>query len=104
MSLVIAALGALAADTVVVAPELWDRPHSGQTVLEQPALKQAVYAYLAQPGARLIIHHAARQESLLHAEELRTWLVALAVEAEHIALRGGLQSGDPVKIEVVSPQ
>ena len=104
LSLILAALGARAADTVVVAPELWDRPRSGRIVLDQPAVKQAVNACLGQPGARLIIHHAARQESLLHAEELRAWLVALAVEAERIALRGSLQAGEPLKIEVITPQ
>ena len=104
LSLVLTALGVCAADTVVVAPELWDRPRSGQIVLEQPALKQVVKAYLGQPGVRLIIHHAARQESLLHAEELRAWLVALAVEAERIALRASLHAGEPLKIEVVTSQ
>ncbi len=95
-------LGARAAETVTVAPELWDRPRSGSAVLEQPAVKQAVGGYLAQPGARLIIHHAAQQESLLQAEELRAWLVAFAVEAERIVLRSGLRPGEPLKIEVVS--
>ncbi|OGA46699.1 MAG: hypothetical protein A3F74_21035 [Betaproteobacteria bacterium RIFCSPLOWO2_12_FULL_62_58] len=102
--LVLTALGVRAAETVVVAPELWDRPRSGQIVLEQPALKQVVKAYLGQPGVRLIVHHAARQESLLHAEELRAWLVALAVEAERIALRASLHAGEPLKIEVVTSQ
>ena len=69
-----------AAETVTVPPELWDRPRSYRAVLEQPAVKQAVSAYLARPGARLIIHHAAGQEPQLQAEELRAWLAALAVE------------------------
>lgn len=99
---IVAMLNAWAGETVSVAPELWDRPRSGRAVLEQPAVKQAVGAYLAQPGARLIIHHAAQQESLLQAEELRAWLVAFAVEAERVMLRGGLQTGEPLKIEVVS--
>lgn len=103
-SLLFAALGVCAAEMAVVAPELWDRPRSGRAVLEQSAVKQAVNAYLAKPGTRLIIHHAARQESLLQAEELRSWLAALAVEAERITLRGGLQSGEPLKIEVVTSQ
>ncbi len=100
--LLLAALGAQAAEVVAVAPELWDRPRSGRAVIEQPAVRQAVNAYLAQPGVRLVIHHAARQESLLQAEELRAWLVALAVEAERIVLRAGLQPGESLKIEVAT--
>ena len=100
--LLLAALGARAAEALAVAPELWDRPRSGGVMLEQPAVKQAVNAYLAQPGVRLIIHHAARQESLMQAEEMRAWLVALAVEAERIALHADLQPGEPLKVEVAA--
>jgi hypothetical protein len=67
-----AALPAVA-QSFVVPPELWDRPRSGRAVLEQPAIRQAVNACLAQPGSRLIVRHAAGQESLLAAEELRSW-------------------------------
>lgn len=92
---------ALAQPTFPVPLELWDQPRSGQIVLEQPAVRQAVNAYLAQPGASLVIHHAAGQEPLLQAEELRAWLMALAVDAERIGLNGDLKSGKPLKIEVV---
>jgi hypothetical protein len=94
---------AFAGPTFPVTAELWDRPRSGQVMLEQPALKQAVNAYLAQPGARLLIHHAAGQEALLQAEELRAWLTALAVESGRVSLRNDLKSGEQLTIEVESP-
>lgn len=90
-----------AQETFPVPLELWDRPRSGQIVLEQPAIKQAVNALLLQPGASLILHHAAGQEPLLQAEELRAWLIALAIGAGRIGLRSDLKSGEPLKIEVV---
>jgi len=90
-----------AGELIPVPVNLWDRPRSGQIVLEMPEVKQAVNACLAQPGTRLIIHHAAGQEPLLLAEELRAWLVALAISAEQVGLRNDLTSGDPLKIEVV---
>jgi hypothetical protein len=96
-----AAAVAAAAQTFVVPPELWDRPRSGKTILEQPAIKQAVNACLAQPGSRLVVHHVAGQEGLLAAEELRSWLIALAVDAGRISLRGGLKLAEPLKIEVI---
>jgi hypothetical protein len=92
---------AAAAQTFVVPPELWDRPRSGGTILAQPAIRQAVNACLAQPGSRLVVHHAAGQEGLLSAEELRSWLIALAVDAGRISLRGGLKPTEPLRIELV---
>jgi len=90
-----------AAQTFVVSPELWDRPRSGKAVLEQAAVRQAVDAYLAQPGSRLVLHHGPGPESLLAAEELLSWLVALAIENARISLRSDLQHSDPMRIEVV---
>jgi len=92
---------AAAAQTFVVPPELWDRPRSGRVVLEQPAIRQAVNTCLAQPGSRLVVHHAAGQESLLAAEELRSWLMALAVEPGRITLRNDLKPSEPLRIEVI---
>ena len=68
--------------------------------MAQPPIRQAVAAWLAQPAARLVVHHGAGQESLLQAEELRAWLTALALEAERIALRGDLKRGEPLQLEV----
>jgi hypothetical protein len=90
-----------AAQAFVVPPELWDRPRSGRAVIDQPAVRQAVGACLAQPGSRLLIRHGIGQESLLAAEELRTWLVALAIEPARISLRNDLQPAEPLRIEVI---
>jgi hypothetical protein len=92
---------AASAQTFMVPPELWDRPRSGQAILQQPAIRQAVNACLAQPGSRLVVHHAAGQEWLVAAEELRSWLTALAVDAGRISLRSGLKPSEPMRLEVV---
>jgi hypothetical protein len=91
---------ALATETFPVPPELWDRPRSGRIVLDVPAVRQAVSVCLAQPTASLIIHHAAGQDPLLQAEELRAWLIALAMGAERISLRSDLTPGESLKLEV----
>ena len=95
------AAAAVAAQSFVVPPELWDRPRSGRAMLEQPAVRQAVNACLAHPGARLVVHHGAGQESQLAAEELRSWLAALAVEPGRISLRNDLQPSEPLRLEVI---
>ena len=92
---------AVAAQTFVVPPELWDRPRSGRTVLEQPAVRQAVSAWQALPGARLVVHHGPGQESQLAAEELRAWLAALAIEPARISMRNDLKPLEPLRLAVV---
>lgn len=89
------------AQSFIVAPELWDRPRSGREVLGQPGLRQAVHAYLERPGSRVVVRHGAAQESRLAAEELRSWLAALAVEPGRISLRNDLKPSEPLIIEVL---
>lgn len=83
--LLLLALPAQAAD---LAPELWDRPRSAQAVMAQPVVQQTVAAYQASSAARIVIIHGPRQEAQLQAEELRAWLVALAVDSNRLQLRG----------------
>jgi hypothetical protein len=89
------------AQSFTVPPELWDRPRSAQAVMERPAIKQAVVAWLAVPGARMAVHHGSSQESVLQAEELRAWLIALAIEAERVSVRNDLAPSEPLRLEVM---
>ncbi len=86
---IVAALSAavLPAVAAEVPAELWDRPRSAQTVLAQPAVQQAVAAYLAKTGVRIRVVHGPRQEVQLQAEELRAWLIALAVDGGRVQLQ-----------------
>lgn len=84
-----------------VAPELWDRPRSARAVLDQQAIREAVRAHLAQPGSRIVIHRGYGQNPLLQAEELRAWLMTLAVDAARINLLNDVKPGESLKIEVL---
>ena len=99
--LCVAAAGARAEDIFTLAPALWDRPRSARAVQEQAAVRQGLEQYLARPAARLIIHHGYGQDPLLQAEELRMWLMALAVDGARIALINDVRPNEPLKIEVV---
>lgn len=81
-------------------PELWDRPRSASAVMAQVAVRQAVADYHARPVSRLVIVHGARQDAQLQAEELRAWLVALAVDAQRMTLRADPAAAG-LRIEVV---
>lgn len=76
-----------------IAPELWDRPRSAQAVMASPAIRQAVAAWQQDAAARIMIVHGPRQEA--QAEELRAWLVALAVDGARVFLRA-----DPAAVTV----
>lgn len=99
--LLAAAAAAQADDIFTVAPDLWDRPRSARAVLDQPAVRQALQQYLALPAARLVIHHGYGQDPLLQAEELRMWLMALAIDGARVSLINDVRPHEPLKIEVV---
>ncbi|MCE2946442.1 MAG: hypothetical protein ACK515_05375 [bacterium] len=69
-----------------VGDELWDRPRSAEAIRGLPAIRAAVAALLGTPGTSLVIRHAAGQNDGLRAEELRHWLVALAVEPGRVVV------------------
>lgn len=81
-------------------PEFWDRPRSAQTVLAQPVIRQAVAALQSRSDARLLLVHGAREESRVQAEELRAWLVALAVEGARVRLRAD-PAAATIRLEIV---
>ncbi len=95
------AAGAHGAEVFALSHELWDRPRTGRALLDQAGVKQAMKAYVAQPGSRLVVHHGPGAESLARAEELRTWLMALAVDAPRISLVSDAGTREPLKIEVM---
>lgn len=88
------------AETFVVPPELWDRPRTARAVLDQQSVKSAVAAALARPEAQLVIHHAAGQEPLVQAEELRSWLAALAIDSRRTVLRADAAPGAAITLEI----
>jgi len=89
------------AQTSGLPPEFWDRPRTAGALLSQDMVKGIVTAALAQPGAQLVIHHAAGQEPQIQAEELRSWLGALAIDTRRIVLRNDLGAGAAMKMEIV---
>lgn len=86
-----------------IPPDLWEKPRSGGAVRMLAPLRHCVETYLAEPGARILIHHADSEESLLRAEELRAWLAALAVEATRVELVADLKENQNLNIELIFP-
>ena len=80
---------------------LWDRPRSGRAVLAVPAVRDAIAALLAQPDARLRIRHPTGVEGVLQAEELRTWLIAHAIEPGRLLLQAEPGARQPLQLEIL---
>lgn len=91
------------AESWEVPAELWEKPRSGSAVLAQAPLKACVEAYLSEPASRILIHHAGAEEPQLQAEELRAWLIALAVEASRIELARDLKLNQNLRVELLAP-
>lgn len=87
---------------VTVSSEFWERPRNGKAVLEQAALRQCVTALLLTPGSILVIHHNDDEEASLRAEELRAWLIALAVEVNRIDMVADLPGSTELQLELYS--
>ena len=100
--LVLAVLAALPAraETFEVPPELWDRPRTARAVLDQESVRRAVAAALARPEAQIVIHHRPGQEPLVQAEELRSWLAALAIDSRRTVLRADAAPGTSITLEI----
>ena len=85
--LILTMLGGLAhAERVALPSDLWDSPRSGDLVVAVPVLKHGVELLLEHPDARMLIHHGKGDESALQAEELRAWLISLAVDGSRVEL------------------
>lgn len=68
--------------------------------MAQPAVRQAVLSLQSRSDARLQIVHGTRPEAQLQAEELRAWLVALAVEGTRLQLRAD-PAAATIRLELV---
>ncbi|MEN6586068.1 MAG: hypothetical protein ABFE02_08520 [Sulfuricella sp.] len=78
--------GLACAERTALPAEFWDSPRSAALIVAQPVLQHSVAELLAHPGARLLIHHGGSDEAISQAEELRAWLIALAVDSKRIDL------------------
>jgi hypothetical protein len=65
---------------------LWDRPRSAEVIRTLAPVRSAVAALHATAGATLVIRHGGGQNDGFRADELRHWLVALAVDPGRIVL------------------
>ena len=71
----------------------WQTPRSGAAVLANQALRPCVNALLETPGSLLLITAPDTDDASIQANELRQWLLALALPANRVRIQTG--SGNP---------
>lgn len=67
--------------------DFWLGPRSGASVLANAALAPCVHAVLDDAHSRLVITYPDGDEAAVRANELRQWLIALALPAARIVLQ-----------------
>ncbi len=90
---------ALQAGQWTVPADFWFTPRSAQIILQQPDIRAAVNDFLQQPGSLLRLHHAPGDESAMQADELRYWLMSLALDGKRIQLQADLPPNQPIKLD-----
>lgn len=88
----------------VITAEEWARPRSGERLVQMPAIKRTVRAYLGEDAQRILIRHPSGEEGVLWAEELRGWLVALGVPSEDVSVQPLSSQADAIELEVTAAQ
>ena len=71
----------------------WQTPRSGAAILANQALRPCVNALLETPGSLLLITAPDTDDASIQANELRQWLLALALPANRVRIQTG--SGNP---------
>ncbi len=81
----------------------WAVPRDADAVRAMPALREAVKALDARPGARLRLRYPGGDEGTMWVHEVRAWLVSLGVSSARLELVPGAERGDVLALEVVAP-
>ena len=88
------------AETCTLDDSFWLQPRSGLTVLNNIAIKPCVSALLADTQNKMLVNYNDTDESSVSANELRQWLIALALPAERILLKKQTTSTDAISLDI----
>jgi hypothetical protein len=75
------------AGSCALSNDFWLKPRSGNLVLTNPDIAPCIHTFLGDPQTDLRISYPDNDESAVDANELRQWLIALALPATRITLQ-----------------
>ena len=89
------------AEPYQIPAEFWAAPRSGQAVLSLEPLREMVQRHLANPSSMLRLNHGPSEEAQANAGELRSWLIALGIDANHIVVATSPSPNQSISVELV---
>lgn len=92
-----------AAESLILSQEEWSQPKKVESVLQMPAIRQALTAMAKSPNSQLIVLYPGGDEGTLWAHELKAWLVSLGLSSHQIDLRPGSRQSSGLEMQVVLP-
>jgi len=102
--LLLPAVGCHALETAhVLTASQWAVPRTVKTVLQMPALVDAMEELQATPGARLVIRYPGGDAGSLWMTELHSWLVSLGVPSRSMDRVPGSASERVIELEIMPP-
>ncbi len=102
-TLFISSMG-LAAESYVLKANEWAVPRQAKTLLNMPAIHQAMSVLSDNPDTYLILKYPGGDEGTLWVNELRSWLIALGLSSRRIETEPGSAISTSITLEVIHSQ
>jgi len=80
----------------------WAQPKRAETVMQMPAIKNAINVLNSNSNSRLLIKYPGGEMGVLWASELKGWLISLGLESAIVKVSPGSSRAETIILRVVS--
>lgn len=81
--------------------EQWDLVKQGEQLLKLPVLQQLVDVWSSQQGQAVELRYPGGEEGELWVEELKDWLISLAIPSKYLFAVAGSGEADVIIIKII---
>ena len=81
--------------------EQWDLVKQGEQLLAMPLLRQVVDVWALQQGQAIELRYPGGEEGELWIEEVKDWLISLAIPSKYLIAVAGSGEADVIIIKIV---
>ena len=85
----------------ILTDEQWDLVKRGDQLLTTPVIQQAIEAWSLQRGQMIELRYPGGEEGELWVEELKDWLISLAIPSKYLFVVPGSGKADVIIIKIV---
>ena len=87
----------------ILTADQWAVPRNVETIIQMPALANAMADLQATPGGRLLIRYPGGDAGTLWMNELHSWLVSLGLSSADMERVPGSANSEVIELEVLPP-